>query len=425
MKKTQLYCMAATAAISMGLAMAQGAGAQTTIDNNFNRDRSTAVNERAKTDFQPLGVRLGAFMAQPSLGVSLVSNDNVFYDDAHKKSDVIVQLTPGVEVASDWSRNALAFGISSAIDQYGSATTENSTAWTAHVDGRYDISSHANVFGSLSHNDTPESRGDPLANSDALKPVKHRSDVSNVGLTLVGNRLRLIAQIGANEESYTDVASKSVPGTTIDPNHLRDLTTTNTSVRVDYAVSPAVSVFVDLEGNRREYKTNTAFDSEGNIIALGTSFDLTKLLRGEVSVGSMKQKNKLTGENKSTYVNASVEWFPTELTTVTVRGGTSFTEVPSTGAPTALATNSSINIDHELLRNLIISGSVGSDKYEYKGIDRTDTRDRFTLAANYFLSRRVILNASFNQEQLKSRGAQAFNKPYKDNSVQVGIVLKY
>ncbi len=423
MKKTQLYSMAATAALA--LAAAQGATAQA-IDNNFNRERSTAVNQRAKSDFQPLGVRLGAFMAQPSIGLSVTTNDNIYFSNTNKKSDTIIELTPGIEVASNWSRNSLSFGVSSAIDQYTSNSSENATAWAAHIDGRYDISSRANVFGSLSHNDAVESRGDPLANSSALKPVKRTNDSNNFGAILVGNRLRLMAQMGSNKETYSDVPA--VGGGTIDPTHSRDLTTYNGSVRVDYAMSPSVSLFVDLQTNRRKYKTNSIYSSKGSVIALGTSFDLTKLARGEISVGSLKQEYQYqpaVGEQKSTYVNASVEYFPTELTTVTVRGSTNFTDAPTIGAPTALNTSGSISVDHELLRNLILSGTISGDKFEYRGLNRSDTRSRYTLAANYFLSRRVVLNASFNHDQLKSSGTGPLRTPYTDNSLQVGIVLKY
>ncbi|HVZ29393.1 MAG TPA: outer membrane beta-barrel protein [Asticcacaulis sp.] len=427
MTKTQLLSMTAGLAIVMGLAAAQSAGAQATVDNNFGRDRSVAVNDRAKTDYQPLGIRLGAFMANPQIGVSLNSNDNVFYDDAKKKSDVVLEVTPSVEVASDWSRNALAFGISSAIDQYGSATTENATSWNAHASGRYDISSHVNVFGNLSHDDGVLSRSDPLASTNSAKPTKRQFDNITTGFTLVGNRLRLIAQTSQREETYHDVLD-NVGGTI--PEHLRNLTTYTGSVRVDYALSPNVSVYVNGELNRRKYDdfNQARFNAKGSILSVGTSFDLDKLARGEIEVGSVNQTQKYQpalGKQTSTYVNGKVEWYPTEITTVTFNAGTNFTDAGLSGAPTALVTRAGVNVDHELLRNLILSAGLNGEKYAFKGLDRTDTRQRLSFAANYFLSRRVVLNASFNHDQLKSRGAAAYNKPFTDNNIQVGIVLKY
>jgi hypothetical protein len=427
MKKTQLLSMAAGMAIVMGLAAAQSAGAQTTVDNNFGRDRSVAVNERAKTDYQPLGLRLGAFMANPQVGVALISNDNVFYDNAHKKSDIILEVTPGVEISSDWSRNALAFGVSSAIDQYGSATTVNATSWNVHANGRYDISSHANVFGALSHDDGVESRSDPFASTGGVKPTKRQFDTINMGFTLVGNRLRLIAQTTQRDESYHDVLDSH--GVTV-PEHLRDLTTYTGTVRVDYAISPNVSVYVNGELNRRNYDNFTAAinNTKGSILSVGTSFDLDKLARGEIEVGSISQHFKYQpsiGKQSSTYVNGKVEWYPTELTTVTFNAGTNYSPAGLTGANSALTTRGGVTIDHELLRNLILSAGVGGEKFEFSGIDRTDTSQRLTLAANYFLSRRVVLNVSYGHMQLKSRGAQAYAKPFTDNSIQVGIVLKY
>jgi hypothetical protein len=427
MKKTQLLSMTAGLAIVMGYGAAQGAGAQT-VDNNFGRDRSVAVNDRAKTDYQPLGIRLGTFMANPQVGVSLISNDNVLYATTAKKSDVILEVTPGVEVASDWSRNALAFGISSAIDQYGSATTENNTAWNAHISGRYDISSHINLFGSLSHDDGTESRGNQFSDSSTVKPVKHKFDSSNFGLTLVGNRLRLIAQAGQHDESYSDGLNAL---NAVVNEHQRDLTTYTGGIRVDYALSPNVSVYVDGEMNHRKYEVLSVasqLNSKGSFLALGTSFDLDKLARGEIEIGSMNQTYKYQpslGKQTATYVNGKVEWYPTELTTVTFNAGSNITDSPIAGFVSAVATNSGVSVDHELLRNLILSAKIGGSKYDFKGINRVDTTSNLSLAANYFLSRRVVLNVSYGHDELKSRGAQAFPRPYTDNRLQAGIVLKY
>jgi len=420
MNKKTLFAATAVSALVMiqtGIATAQS------VDNNFQRDTSVGVNERAKTEYTPLGVEAGAFMIQPSVGVNVGSNDNVTYTETNKKSSSYLLLTPGFEGHSGWSRHMLEFGLETYLINYSDLSSENQANWKLYADGRYDISSRINVTGSIAHDRNTESRSSPIADPNAAKPVEVDTDGASLGVTVVGNRLRFIGTAATSKQQYHDVAS--VLGGTISEGY-RDITFYTLGGRLDYALSPNVSLFASVEGNQRRYEQSSIADSDGSTISVGASFDLNHLARGEVRVGSFSQdyKDVSLGKLTNAYYNAKVEWFPTEITTVTGSANRSYVETRSFGATTALDTSLGLSVDHELLRNLILSASYGGDKYEFSGIDRTDNRSTFSLAGRYFMSRRLSLAVTYTHDKLTSDGAQAF-RSYKDNVLQVGLMVKY
>lgn len=422
MKKINLYTCVATAGLLVASLSTQ-AMAQNR-DNNFSRDRSTSVEERARPEFTPLGLRAGSFVVTPVIGVGLGYKDNVYYTDTNKKSDAFLELTPGVVLTSNWGRHSLSLGAKSTVVQYASETNENTAVLNLNAQGRLDISSAASLAGNLSHETGYESRASFLADPNARKPVKITTTRAGLDLTLVGNRVRFIGSLNTEDESYDDVAS--LLGGTI-PQGYRDMTGTTVSGRIDYAMSPSVSFFVYGASNQRRYDISSINDSDGAIFSVGTSFEIRSLSRGEIQIGTLAQdyKNQSVGKLTNTYYNGKLEWFPTELSTVTAKIGRQYSDTPSVGGSvSALASTAGIAVDHELLRNLILSGDYEHASYEFNGIDRRDTRDTISFGARYLMNRRISLKANVGHQKYDSSGAQAFRN-YSDNSVRVALVLQY
>jgi hypothetical protein len=417
MKKLMLasVCLAAVGA---------GASHAQTINNNFSRDRSVSVAQRARPEYAPLGLRLGAFRLSPTLTAAAGYNDNVFYTETNEKSSGILVIAPRVSGATTWSRHALAFNVGAISESYGSASSENSTEWNANLSGRLDINSAASVAGDITHARTYESRYGYQSVAAAAERTPIDSDRANLSVTLIGNRLRFIGALGTSKETYGDVPSQL--GGTIFQGY-RDMTTMSLSGRVDYAISPALSVFVSVAKNERDYEAAVLNDSEGSILAVGSSFDISALARGEVQVGSFEQTYKgSVGKQSNAYINALVEYFPSPLTTVTGTANRYFADYPSaTGAgTTALNTRLGLSVDHELLRNLILSAGIQSQRYEFQGIDRDDKGFTVNLGGRYLLNRRVSLEAAYTYRKYESEGAAAFRN-FTDNALLASVVLAY
>ena len=397
------------------------------IDSNFNRNQSTAVLDRAQGQFGADGIHAGAFSIFPTVGVLLGADDNIYATASNKKSDVFLDLSPAIEARSLWSRHSLSAGFTSDITQYASATSENTTSWDVHAAGLYDVASFLQFTGSLRHARGYLSRSSFEAFDQTKKPIGFDTDTVSAGFKLTGNRLRLLGSVDHSEQKYENGVSSTNPAVII-PETERNNVNTNYSARVDYALSPDVSLFVNLQTNKRTYGNLALYESTGNTVSLGTSFDLNHLARGEVELGSQSQNYKKSGLGKqsSSYARAKVLYFPTELTTVTGTASRSYVDTPYLGAnTTSLQTQLGLSVDHELLRNLILSANLLHSKYEYQGVVREDKSDSFGFGARYYLSRRTYVKVDYAYQKYDASGASVVYRKFTDNSLRANLVLAY
>src|SRR5262249_32564899 len=140
----------------------------------------------------------------------------------------------------------------------------------------------------------------------------------------------------------------------------------------------------------------------------GANFDITHLVRGEIQLGYMDQRfvSPLFKPISGLSAKGQVEWFPTQLTTVT---GTVLRGVGDSGilgSAGYLTTTGGLQIDHELMRNLILTanGMVTEDKYY--GISRIDDIWGVGAAADWLVTRHLGLTLAYLHSNQQSSGAQ-------------------
>ena len=82
---------------------------------------SETVLNRARPDYDPLGIRLGSFILHPTLAVAGTYDSNVFATPNTKatpvKGDFYVSELPSLSIGSDWNRHAVALNLSGALDR--------------------------------------------------------------------------------------------------------------------------------------------------------------------------------------------------------------------------------------------------------------------------------------------------------------------
>ncbi len=123
--------------------------------------------------------------------------------------------------------------------------------------------------------------------------------------------------------------------------------------------------------------------------------------------------------------DANLEWYLTRLTTLSINAhrNTEATIGATTVAP-YIETRFGGRIDHELLRNVILTAGVESGKREYQdGIDRTDDYTFADVGADYLLNRRVALRARLRHAEVNSSGADAY-RDFEVNSLTLGIAFR-
>jgi hypothetical protein len=426
-----LTCSAAMACIvftAPQIAQAQDLGVQTQdVGSNFKRDKNVSVRQRPRPDYEATGQKAGGFTVYPRVTVDLEHNDNIYAVATGKTDDNIWRVKPEVAVRSDWSRHALGFFAGANVIRYTDNDTENAEEYTLAGNGRIDIDRGSNIALSAQAQRLVEPRTSPTAPTASGEPVKYDLNQGSIVLTKEFNRLRLVGRVDDKDFNYKDVRNNAGTGT-IDQD-FRDRNELNYGGKAEYAVSPDTAVYVSAVGNKKDYDAKgvtTDRSSDGYVVGVGANFDVSELARGDILIGYMKQSydNAAFADIDGFSAAGRVEWFPTQLTTVGLNGSRSIEESTAVGSQGYISNNIGASIDHELLRNVLVSAAYNHGKDNYRGIDRSDKRDNFSATATYLLNRRVGLFLTYNYLKQDSSGAQS-GASFKDNKVIASVALQF
>lgn len=357
----------------------------------FARDRNISVSQRPREGYEARGLRAGTLLLYPKVTATAEYNDNIYATEGLEEDDVIWRVTPEVSLSSDWNRHAIGAYARTTLSRYSDAKDENTTDYSVGANGRMDVLRFTNLRGNIDYSKLTEPRTSPDSPGLAAEPVRYKLGVFGLVGQHTVNRLRFTARYDARRYDYQSV--DRVGGGRVDQSY-RDRVIQTYGGRIDYAVSPASAVFVEVTGNDRNYDyngsaTDLGRDSDGYQVLAGTNFELSALLRGELAVGYLEQKfddarlDKIDGFG----VRAELEWFPTQLTTVTFSGSRSVEDSATPGSGGYLANNVGVVVDHELLRNVILTARASYGEDEYDVVGRRDERQAAGLSATYLLNR--------------------------------------
>lgn len=417
MKLGVLLTAASVLALAAGSAHAQ--------EQNFKRDRNVSVQERPRPDYDPAGLHSGAFVILPKLTLGVMADDNIFATPSSTTSDTIFTARAEAKANSTWSRHRLSVFGSVERDQYSSHDEESTTAYTLGLNGQIDVTRRDAIGGGLSFSHLSEPRTDNNAPGSAFEPIRY--NLSNLYVSGVKefNRVRLLGRFDYNKFDYKDDANPLTPD-----QDLRDRTVTSEVVRGEYALSPDTALFIEGAFNKRDYRLTPPplvpdRSSDGSEYSVGANFDIGALARGEVQIGHMEQDYDYAGfgKVKGTTFHGKVEWFPTQLLTVTLTADRTIEDGTSVSSPGYVSTRWSVRGDYELLRNLIIDAAYYHEGDDYKGIDRNDDRWTFGTGATWMLNRNVGVRASYEHLDRDSSGLNA-GGDYKINRFGVALILQ-
>ncbi len=74
------------------------------------------------------------------------------------------------------------------------------------------------------------------------------------------------------------------------------------------------------------------------------------------------------------------------------------------GSSGYLSSNLGAQIDHELLRNVIVTGQLGWGRDVFRGVDRQDRRLTYGASATYLMNRRLSWTLGYSHFDQNSNG---------------------
>jgi hypothetical protein len=321
--------------------------------------------------------------------------------------------------------HALNAFVTADIARFADNSSENTNDWRAGFDGRFDIDRSMNLSGGFKYEDLHEDRSSP-DQTGAAEPVPYTRLGPQAKLTKRFNRLNI--QLGGEllDYNYDDVPTRI--GTTLDMDD-RDRMEGRGTVRLGYKIGPRYEAFVRGEYNNRNYDDSADDngvdrDSKGWETVAGVAIDFGGITFGNVFLGYLRQEfdDPALPNISGLSFGGDLTWNITRLTTVKLAASRTVEETTLSGAAGAFSSRAGVTVDHELLRNLILSAEAEYRNNDYKGIDREDDIGRLGIGANYLLNR--YLKLQVHADHIR-RESNAVDGDYSSNRALIRIVSQY
>jgi hypothetical protein len=421
------FLMVAASVAAMTAALASVASAQDSLSPGFDRGRNQAVTERARPEYDPEGVQFRAFILRPELVTEVGVTDNVTAAQNRAESDVIVRVRPSLRGETTWSRHNVSFDVGTEKTMFVDLPKNDEYSPYAQVQGRLDIGRDGALLAGGRVANQSEGRTSPDQPLNAASPVEYDTQEFYVGGRYTFGRVRMSARAQQRELDFQDAATAS--GVIIDQDN-RDRTERDLSLRGEVALSPSTALVAEVGVNHRDYdlappRVPASRESYGRSYMVGANFDLSRLARGEVTVGYVEQdyKDPAVQTVDGVALNGRVDWFPTDRTTVSFNGQRTVIDGGFGRASAAFYTEGGVRVDHELRRNVLVSGRVAVAQRDYQGLDRQDDLRRAEIGVTYMLNRRAEVRAGYSFERQSSEGV-ARDRDFEVNSGFVALALR-
>ena len=383
----------------LGFVIGAGSALAQADEDFFIRNKYEAVTDRSQPEFDPLPIRVGVFEARPEVGFSAGFTSNLFASSDDEIDDSFVGITPSITLTSDWSRNSL--GLRGRIDhlEYSDTSSESRTNINLGADGRIDVTGQLNLFGAISLDELTEPRSNVASLQNAVEPAEYSRFGSEVGAQYQAGRQRLRGALGLETFDYDDV--ELVTGLFQDQD-FRDRDVVSFVARYSYAASRDWAIFAEVDRREADYDAPNVFnaldrDFDSTALRIGSNFELPNLLRGDIGIGAFQSEyeDPTVEDVDGLSVDGNLQWFATQLTTMSFGAGRGVIDPGLVQSNAAVRTNVSARADHELKRNIIVSGEARFTNFDFENIDRNDDRWSLRASATWKLNPNIWLDGSY------------------------------
>ncbi|MDF8334975.1 outer membrane beta-barrel protein [Novosphingobium cyanobacteriorum] len=398
-----------------------------TIPPSYDRGRNISVMERERPELDPLGIHVGGFTALPSVQFGLGETNNALLTQTERKDDGYVTVRPRLTVRSNWSVHELRLDSGANLIRYFSNKVRNEDGWYLSGQGRYDATPDFSVTLSGRTSRQYESRFSSVAIIDARTPAPFQQ--SNVRLLGKYEFAKSRVMVAANYTRLNFMNVRLFSGTLIDQD-FRDRTITEGVVHAEHALTPDTSLYAEATYSNINYASDLRpgipnRDSHEWKAMGGVSFDLAAPFRGSLAVGYIHRDFT---ENRyqnvwGLSVAGKIEYFPTQLTTVTLNLKREIRDANILTSSAFLANVGSLRLDHELLRSLILSAEAEYQVDDYFALPGTVKIFRSQAGGKYMLGRSIGLTADVRYSK-RSSTVPGINSNISERRATIGIIFQ-
>ncbi|GJD51999.1 hypothetical protein OPKNFCMD_4760 [Methylobacterium crusticola] len=371
--------------------------------------------------YSPLGIRVGGVTLYPALQQGIGYDTNP--DRASLRRASLALRTDGeLRLQSDWSSHQLSGELRGGYSEYPDNKAANRPDGDGAVRLRLDVARDTRVDVEGRYLVTTQRAGSP----DLSAAVRDRPVVAayggTVGATQTFNRLQVTVAGLVDRQTFED--AELTNGTILRQSD-RNANQYGLRLRTGYEIRPGFTPFVDVLLDTRVHDFAVDFngyrrDSDGITARGGTTFEVSRLVTGEISGGYLKRTYADTRlrDLSGPVVDGALLWAVTPLTAVRLGAATGVTETVVLGASGILTRSALAEVTHDLRRNLrlTLSGTVYSNTYQGANIKEEGYIAGVKL--DYRLNRWLGIRASYAHEMLRSN---AVGSSYHSDTYLVGV----
>ena len=358
--------------------------------------------------FAPTGIQVGAFLMRPAIEATRAYDTNPARSSAATPSWYTV-IAPELQANSNWGRHEMTANLRGSYTTYDSVPSLNRPNVDAKVTGRVDVTTNTRLDLETRFLVATDNPGSPNIQADLAKLPIYTTLGGTAGIGQRFNRFEVVVKGSADRTVYQQ--SNFTDGTTAS-NDDRNYNRYGTQLRTNYELTPGMKPFLELGADTRVHdlqfdSSGLQRDSNGRFVKVGTTFEYSQKLTGDVAVGYLTRQYKdpslerLAGPT----FDASFTWLASGLTTVKLTAKTSADESTVAGVSGVFTREVTLQVDHAFRRWLIATAKFTRAMDDYVGSPREDLRYAASGLLTYKLTREWQLKAEYRREWLTSNTA--------------------
>lgn len=354
------------------------------------------VKKRQQPGYEPVGIRAGSWMFNPSLISGGFFDSNVFSSSNAKRSDMAAVFEPTLRAHTLWERHGIDLKLDAQSTVYNQNSSLDQTNASLKGNAWIDIAHDLAVLTNFQIAHLNEGVGTLSSPANAITPTPYNLLSGDVTVRKQFNRLT--TSIGLRTDSYDFGSARAQDGTVINQSS-RDGQIYSLHSRIDYAFSSTLGWFAGVEGNQRDIRglPGHTLDSQGYRALSGITVGLGNLVTGEFGFGHVQQRfdDPRIGTIEGPSYRARLTWRPTRLLDIHFKAEQLVTQTSDTSATGVLANALQLGLDYELLRNVIVSLAGGYETDRFFGQARKDHVTTSDTRVKYLLNRFSSISAYY------------------------------
>jgi hypothetical protein len=362
------------------------------------------VLSRSHPDFDPLGIRMGAFMLRPRLETSIGYDDNVLAG-GQRRGSWMARTQPSLLFGSDWSRHALGGYVSLSDTRYPGVPAQGRTDETVSLGGALDIGRDHLTLAAAHVSQHQDRSGLDAVPAD--KPVPVTVDDVRASYDASFGRWTLTPNMEASSWRFGSATILGLPASQA----FRDRNVLQGGVTTRYEWAPSRNLLLVTRALSQGYPNpvpgQAKQDSIGYQLLAGLDYNRDEVWRYRVLLGGETRRFAAFRSHDSLIFEAETIWSPSALTTVRGSLSRAIEDAAQEGVAGFTATSARLGVDHEYFRNVILSAAVGLQRAAF--LESGGTQNRYTVGfgVTWLVDRSIRISAAYDMSSVTGSRSQA------------------